>query len=194
MYRRVRTTEQNVLRAIRDRLRDKVEAYNDQNCVLLEQPIPEEIPGGQEFCTVSPGGGSYPPEMFTGGTIKVMTEDSQVIVTPLVRHMRDRTRRAEQALLSDEDGLTVRKHQILEALLGEDWEPVDVLGDYILKEQLAPRSAQAPGDIQVGKCKMVGMSLTFFAPFDWDIQPVGEVCAELVSGPCYDRDDELLNP
>lgn len=161
-------TQAEVLHAITQRLIDKIDQYNETSCFVLDQPVPEELPIGKECCTVSPGPGNFVPSLFGGAGIATLTEDATAVVTPLVRHVRGPAGRGTVKLLNEDDGLVTRKWEILQALLANDYD-LNIDGRYLLRDQLTPQSAAAPGETQIGKHKMLGLSITFHIPFDWAI-------------------------
>ena len=175
-------TQSEVLHAVVERLRSQISRYNEANCFISDQPVPSFFPSGREVCTVSPGAGQFGDALFTGAGIRTLTEDAQVIVTPLIRHKKDRAGQSEITLQSEYDGLLVRKGEILSALLYGDHDleiederprtPEEVAEQpvvmrKILRNQITPTSCQAPGEVRVGKYELTGMSINFAAPFDW---------------------------
>lgn len=168
------TTQMEVLTTLRERLIEKVPAYTEANCFILDQPIPPDFPIGREFCTVAPGGGAFVEATFAGGGYTTLTENATTVVTPMVRQVRDAPRTASKALLSQSDGLLERKWQILRALLYGDFDlsitdDQTALTRILLREQLSIRVADPPGFTQIGQTQMMGLSMTFNTPFDWGL-------------------------
>jgi hypothetical protein len=164
------TTQDLILTAIVDRLIASISEYNDQNCWETDDPVPLSHPGGYEFCTVSFGGGNFPTEFFAGGGAETLTEAGSVIIAPTVTLTGDRPRRRRRRLTGDSDGrnLMNRKRQILVALFGSDWEPVD--GDKpLLRDLPSPIHCSAPAEVHVGESLMLQMRLTVATIFDWDL-------------------------
>ncbi len=170
---RSRTTQSPILESIRDRLIEKVEDYNDQNCFVDDQSIPISLPGGRIGCTISPGGGRFPSEFFTGGGADTMVEDASVIVTPIIVTRIDRPRRSSRRILGDDvgsKGILWYKREILIALFADDmWEPR--LGDQPLcRDQIAPVNVEAPSDAVIGEATATAMRITISTPFDWSLR------------------------
>ena len=172
-------TQMEVLQAIRERLIAQVPAYTPANCFILDQPIPEELPIGREACTITPGNGQFVESMFAGSGFNTLTENATTIITPMVRQVRDKVRTSDRALLDLSDGLLQRKWEILRCLLEGDFD-LSIYQEttknyrWLLREQLSIRFADPPGFTQVGKYKMMGMSMTFNTPFDWGLPPLVE--------------------
>lgn len=71
---RSRATQDEILIAIRDRLRSAIDVLNDSNCFVTDQPIPWHMPKGAYCVTVAPGEGTFPTEFFEGGGNATLTE------------------------------------------------------------------------------------------------------------------------
>lgn len=174
LYTRKYTTQMEVLQEIRSRLIEKVPAYTDGNCFILDQPIPPDYPIGRECCTIAPGNGAFVEPMFAGGGFATLTENATTIVTPMVRQVRDAPRQAKTALLSQEDGLLERKWQILRACLHDNFDlsvvdETQAMTRFLLRDQLSVRAADPPGFTQIGQYQMMGLSIVFNTPFDWGL-------------------------
>lgn len=168
------TTQMEVLQEMRKRLIERVPAYTDANCFILDQPIPPDFPVGRECCTIAPGTGAFVEPMFAGAGFATLTENSTTIVTPMVRQVRDAPRQAKTALLSQEDGLLERKWQVLRAMLHDNFDlsivdEEQAMTRFLLRDQLSVRSADPPGFTQIGQYQMMGMSIVFNTPFDWGL-------------------------
>ena len=183
---RIFATQKDICEALVARLRLKISFYNDANCFVSDQPTPVIFPSGKEGCTVAPGPGQFDDIKFSGAGMATLGENATAIVTCFVRHKRDRPGRGEQKLLSQADGMLVRKQLIIGALFAHHWEPVHpVTGDQLLTSQLSPQSVTAPGDVTIGKDELVAFGLTVATPFDWLVQdPDGDDCAYLEGKPC----------
>ncbi len=167
--------QEHILQSIVERLIDKVERLNDQNCFLADQAIPITHPGGRYVVTVSMGAGSYVGQMFAGAGADTITEDGSVIITVILFNNLDRPRQSIRKIIGRDDqaaGLIQWKKQILRALFGFDdrWEPT--LGDQpLLREQIAPLRVDAPADVTVGEARGTAMKIIVSAVFDQKLEP-----------------------
>lgn len=170
-YLRAYSTPDEILAAIVDRLRERVAGYNDQNCWESDQPIPISHPGGGELCTVSMGGGDFPPEFFGGGGADTLTERGLIVVTPIVPVRGDRPYRRSRRVRSDPGSVLTRKRQILSALFADPtWEPA-VDGRPLLRELMSPGRATDPHDVTTGESRMIAIQISMNVLFDWSLQP-----------------------
>ena len=173
---RSRATQDEILVAIRDRLRTAIDVLNDSNCFVTDQPIPLHMPGGAYCVTVTPGEGTFPFEFFVGGGNATLTEQGSVIITPMVCMKLDRPFRSEQALLLPDRGLLWWKRAILQALLvwdpsnfpGPSWEVTDPNGRPLLRSELQPIRASAPADVP-DHGGWLGMQMIFAMQWDWEM-------------------------
>lgn len=170
---RSRTTQGPILTSIRDRLIEKIEDYNDQNCFIDDQAIPLTLPGGRIGCSISPGAGRFPTEFFAGGGADTLVEDGSVIVTPILVINLDRPRRSLRRLIGrdpETKGMLWYKEAILTALFGDDkWEPRD--GDIPLcRDMISPVNADAPADVMIGEATAIAMKIVISTPFDWSVR------------------------
>lgn len=172
---RGRTTQEKILTAIVDRLIDKIDRLNDQNCILADQAIPVNVPGGRFIVTVSPGSGSFVGQMFAGAGADTLSEDGSAIITPIVIQNLDRPRQSRRRLVGTDDqtlGLYEWKAEILSALFGyDDWEPADD-DQPLLREQLAPLRCDAPADVQIASATATAMKIIVSTVFDWQVRPL----------------------
>jgi hypothetical protein len=167
-------TQDLILIAFVDRLRDQIGEYNDQNCWETDDPIPLSHPGGNEFCTVSFGDGQFPGEFFAGGGSDTLTEAGSVIIAPTVPLQGDRPRRRRRRLVGEIDDpdkrtLLERKREILKALFASDWEPASD-DQPLLRDLPSPVACSAPAEVTVGEALMLQMRISIQTVFDWDIQ------------------------
>jgi len=170
--------QEDILAAFRDRLRVACEECDEMTCFISDQPIPVSIPAGGGHClTVSIGNGSFDQSLFAGGGHAALNEDSEIIVTIMIRISLDRVPQAERALISLDRGIISRwKRDVLKALLLSDpnlgaasqpWEPL--IGDKPLcREQIRPVTATSPADVP-GHQGWVGMQIAFAVSFDWEL-------------------------
>jgi hypothetical protein len=178
LTKRSRATQDEILEAFRDRLRDACPGCNDQTCFLSDQPIPSIIPAGGGHCiTIAAGGGSYDQRLFSNGGHENLNEDFQVIISALVKINIDRIPQAERALLAEDRGLlAVWKLNLLRYLILADpdlglesqhWEPAK--DDRPLCRDLPrPLHCSEPADVP-GHPGWIGFHLTFSVSFDWDL-------------------------
>ncbi|MGV3486233.1 MAG: hypothetical protein ACO1RT_17575 [Planctomycetaceae bacterium] len=164
------TTQDLVLIAFVDRLRDQIAEYTDQNCWESDDPVPLTHPGGGEFCTVSFGDGDFPAEFFAGSSDETLTEMGSVIIAPTIPMDGDRPRRRRRRLVDDSGGVSLihRKRQILRALFKSEWEPFVGLQP-LLRDMPSPVRCSAPGEVVIGEKKMLQMRITVRTVFDWDL-------------------------
>ncbi len=167
------TTQDLILIAIVDRLRGKIADYNDQNCWESDDPVPDSHDGGDEFCTVCFGDGSFPNEFFAGGGDATLTEMGSIIIAPSVLFRGDRPRRRRRRLVGNSadtkaKSLLNRKRQILTALFADHWDLADGAKP-LLRDMPSPVRCTAPGEIMVGQAKYSQMRLTIETTFDWDL-------------------------
>ncbi|MFG0261525.1 MAG: hypothetical protein ACF788_03965 [Novipirellula sp. JB048] len=164
-------SQDEILIAIVDRLRDQIDDYNDQNCWESDDPVPISHPGGNELCTVSFGPGQYPAEFFGGGGADTLTEVGSVIIAPTVPLQGDRPRRRSRRIHKDPDGRSLlhRKRQILSALFGSEWEP-SLAGQPLLRDMPSPIRCTPPGEVHIGDARMLQIQLSVQTIFDWSLQ------------------------
>jgi hypothetical protein len=172
-------TQDEILTAIRDRIRDTVpDCAEPKHCFISDQPIPDGsiFPTVSHFVTVSAGRGSFDQSLFTGGGHRTCNEDLQVILTPIVQMNLDRLPAGEQRLLHAKRGMSVWKRNLLSAMLLEDpedpnnsraWEPV-VDQRPLLRSQLRPLNSTEVADVP-GGLGHYGIHLTFSCSFDWKL-------------------------
>lgn len=171
---RSRTTQDKILADVVTRLIAEIPELNDQNCWLSDQPVPITIPGGRYAVTVTMGGGRFPHEFWASGGTDTLTEDGSLIVTPLVVSTIDRPRRKWKKISGGDNSanrvpsLLYFKHAILSALLGGGWEPAED-GVPLLRDMMAPLSADSPRDVAVGETIAAATQITFSTVFDWDV-------------------------
>lgn len=174
---RSRTKQERILFSVVDRLIDRVQYLNDQNCWVCDQPIPLSLPGGRYAVTVSPGGGQFPHEFFGGAGKDTLTEDGSLVITPIVVNTIDRPRRAWQKIAGGDDAdiveltpnLLSMKHDVLDSMIGDEaWEP-NHGGVPILRDMLSPISCTDPSDVPVGETQAIAMQIRFGTLFDWDL-------------------------
>lgn len=172
---RGQSDEEFILQSIVDRLRDKVERLNDQNCFICDQAIPLTHPGGRYLVTVSMGAASYVGQMFAGAGNATIAQDGSVIITVILINHLDRPRQSARRVIGNDDqtaGLIQWKKQILRALFGFDdgWEPFH--GDQpLLREQMAPLRVDAPADATIGEARGTAMKLIVSVVFDQKLEP-----------------------
>lgn len=165
---RGRTTQKLILQAFVARLIADIDDYNSQNCFVSDQPVPPQFIGGRSFCTVSPGSGRFPQEFFGGAGDHTLVEDASVIITPGMARKLDKPHKRDAVILNLSDSLVQRKHDILQSLFGEIWEPAD--GDQpLLRDLPSPVSVTAPADVRVGETDMIALQITVATVFDWDL-------------------------
>jgi len=164
------TTQDRILESIRDRLRDRIDEYNEATCFVSDSPNPLLIPPGDEFCVVSLGAGIFPAEFFVGGGANQLMEDATVVVSPYVQYAIDESGRLEEAILDHNRGILTRaKLRILRALIRDDWEP-EYHGSELLRDMIRPTQSSAPELLLTqGGLKFVSLSITFATPFDWEL-------------------------
>lgn len=174
---RDKTRQERILFSIVDRLIDQINELNDQNCWLSDQPVPLTIPGGRFAVTVSPGGGNFPHEFFSGGGSATLVEESHVVITPIVVNSVDRPRRSWRRVAGSDDAdyieltpnLLSLKRQIIKSLVASDtWEP-SYSNRPILRDQIAPVSCTEPSDVSLGETAAIAMQIRFSTVFDWDL-------------------------
>lgn len=164
------TTQERILLSIAQRLIAQIPVFTDQNCWVSDDPVPLSHPGGNEFCTVSFGSGTFADEFFAGAGDDTLTEMGSIVVAPTVPMTGQRVRRRSRRIANDPTGqhLSNRKRQILTALLADGWEPAD--GEKpLLRDMMSPKSCTAPGEVVIGEAKMLQIQLSFSTVFDWDL-------------------------
>lgn len=174
LSKRGRTTQDKILQSIVDRLIAEIDELTSDSCWLSDQAIPISMPAGRFAVTVSPGAGNFPQEFFSGGGAQTLTEECQVVITPLVVSPSDRPRRKWRKITGGETGnefpsLLYFKHAILKAVLADpEWEPRD--GDIpLLRDMLSPVSCSDARDVSVGETLASAMQIRFATVFDWDL-------------------------
>jgi hypothetical protein len=179
-------SEETLLRAIRDRLIDKVPSsvLTLRNCLITDAQVPLIFPV-DPFVTVSPGDAQFDQAAWIGGGVNQLTQRGYISVAPFVRCQLDQPPSMEHAMLHDTRGLLlVWKPAILKALLVSDdswdctcgnqhaWEPT--LGGYpILRDQLRPVSCSSPRYVppeKEGGIPFLSFVLTLEAVFDWELR------------------------
>lgn len=157
------TTQADVLKAIRDRLRDQLE-LDPSRCYLTRRPEddPKIPPGGAYYLTVSPGGGSFDEEDQQGGGWHQLQEKNSVTIAFYAPIATDRKDQAEELLLEEERGLLTIKKAILRALR-KDFYPTDSDGNR-LGVVFAISSTPAEDIGHVSR-----MMVSFATDFFWDL-------------------------
>lgn len=171
---RLNGTEEDLLLAVQDRLRDKVQGLNEANCFVCDVEIPEGdlMQFSDLVCTVCAGNARFPQGFFAGGGTEQLNQQFDIAVTLLRRSKLDRPHEVRAAWFDKSRGLiSVYKRQILTALLidrssgtTKPWEPMSG-GNYMLRDQLSPSACTGPR--QVNGIDFAGFTLTFSASFDW---------------------------
>lgn len=168
-----RATQKQILDAIVERLRDKVDDLGDTNCFASDQRQPVSWPPDHHAVTVSVGGGRFPEPFYASAGALTLCEQTTVAVTVWLHMDLDRSGRVEEALLSECGLISDWKPDILRALLiTEDddgnpipWHPVGEDGLGLLRNMLAPLSCSDVFTDAAGE--WIGMTLTFGVDFDW---------------------------
>lgn len=163
-------TQDLILSAFVDQLRCEIDGYNDQNCYESDDPVPATHPGGDEFCTVSMGAGTYPAEFYAGAGHETLTEMGSIIIAPTVPMRGDRINHRRRRLIDDTDrkSLLQRKIDILRALFATQWEPV-FQNRPLLRDMPSMTRCTAPGEVMVGEARYLQIQLTIQTTFDWDL-------------------------
>jgi hypothetical protein len=170
-------TQDEILEAFRDRLREACPGCTDLTCFISDQPIPIIIPGGSHCVTIAAGKGSFDQQMFANAGHACLNEDTQIIISPLIQINLDRVPQSERALIASDRGLVkVWKRNILRTLILADpdlgrqsqhWEPAK--GDRPLcRDQIRPLYVSEPADVP-GHSGWTGLHITFSVSFDWDL-------------------------
>jgi hypothetical protein len=193
--RRSRATQDDILLAFADRLREH-ELLNHQNVVISDQPVPDDMPGGGFCLAVAPGPGQYPRELWESAGHAQATEDGSVIVGVYTKIVRDRRGRKEFSLFGRREqdaspqpdarrpNLMAWKRAILKLLVvGEptlassgnvalssfrqSWEPSR---DGIPLCRDIPTPIRSTGVLDVPDFPgWIGLQITFAVAWDWDL-------------------------
>jgi hypothetical protein len=176
------TTEHELLQAILNRLRAKVEWCTESTCILTASPVPNVFPAADPICTVCLGDSQFDQALWSGGGAAQLTEYATVIVTPMARCKLDSPPKYQQALLHAHRGLfRTYKTDILKALfLADDtcadypqtWQPLDSDGNQIMRDfALTPISSSPAQELfqSAEGREWLGLEMMFRATFDWTL-------------------------
>lgn len=194
---RGRASQDEILEAIANRLL-AMPIGSPANVIVSDQPTPapEAFASGKTLITVSPGAGTYPEGLWTGGHASTGTEDGSVIIGIYVRSVADKAGSFWRLLIGAPKGakttapslLWLKRMVLKQLLVAEDevtitgsyksWEPT--VNEYnpgdntqifirpLLRDTLSPRRATAPLDVP-GMEGWVGMQITFACTWDWEL-------------------------
>lgn len=169
---RIPTDQVTVLTAVVGRLIDQVSEFNPANCFLSLETEPDFRLSHPLCCLVSPMGGQFEHDVFVGGGMDAVIEDSGVIVSVWSNLKRDQRGHAGRVLADQSRGLLILKGRILAALAGHDLADGD--GNQLLVNLMAPRQSQHPQTgVQVDQ--LTGFSLMFATDFEWDLTAAAAV-------------------
>jgi hypothetical protein len=169
-----RATQAEIMLAIVQRLRERVDGLTDSTCFISDQRMPVSWPAGHLACTVVAGEGEVDDAMWTGGGYSTICEHLQIQITIWLRCMLDQIPRAEASLAGEEGMLSRFKPQLIRALLLEkyggrieNWMPAGSDGLGLLRNPLQLLRCGAP--LPDSEQKYLGMTLFFRASFDWRV-------------------------
>lgn len=167
---RVRTTQCEVLLAVLRRLRSGL-GLDDRNCYPALDPLdaPTFPKGGNFFLAVGFGDGAFDRDAQIGGGDQQCTEAASFLVVIYTRIKTDSANQAGRMLRDAERGALAVKHQVLQALVGEDL--VDAEANTFLRQLIPVRSAERPTPLTSQKLRIavLRLALEFHLEFDWDL-------------------------
>jgi len=166
-----KATQDVILAAVVERLHTQIDELTEDTCILTEDPYPSHSPPGDVFVTVSIGDGNFDEGMFAAGGVEQVFERSAIVVTVFSRVSTDRKDEATGVLLDPERGmLSVWKRKVLQAILKDNWDPVDGnTGLELTRNMFAPLSAGAPQRVEDDGISYSMMSLVFSMDYDWNL-------------------------
>jgi len=184
LNKRSRAEQSDILEAFATRLRE-YSIFSDNTVDVCDQSVPTVMPQGELAIVVSPGGGSFPQELWEGGHHATATENGRVIVGIYKRSLRDRPGRRESGLLDKRGkspGLLELKRVVLQFLTvaslkdgvsSQPWEPilVDPRTDTsrpLLRDLPIPISVTPVLDVPEHK-GWIGLQITFACSWDWEL-------------------------
>ena len=175
-------TDFDLLKAVKDRLLDKVPKLTDGLCMICDEPVPPKayFPRGDIACTLALTDGTFDKAKYDCGGANQLTERKQLVVTMFTRAKIDQPPRAEYSMLDPERGMLARyKPLLLATILVEDlsaailqpWQPLRN-GRPIIRGSITPDRSQGPREVLDD---WMGLSLFFDVEHDWELRsPVTE--------------------
>jgi len=172
-------TEADMLEAVQNRLRDKIEEYNETNCWFDDDPLPtRDDPGHFLFaCSVSPVDGNFNQEDQLGGSRCMLQESSGFIITPMRRYEVDYPQTADEVMVAAPDDAIIKKWKpaILNALLIDRssagvvtaWEPTTAAGLLMLTDSIKAVTSGRPKRHQ--EWPILYCTMVFSCGFRWKI-------------------------
>ena len=158
------TTHDEVLVAIRDRLRNVLDLSPAQCFLSLSRWAPGKFgPGGEYWIVIAPWGSSFDESEQAGGGRLMVVERAEVEVAICTRIHVDQAERMEQAFLDANRGLFARKKAVIDALAGHDL--LDASGNPLLVGNIQLVQAR-PVEYELETGQAV-LSLIFSTPFCW---------------------------
>lgn len=157
------TTQEAVLQAIVDRLREQLD-LNPSTCFLSIDPEPCANISHNLFLTVSPDGGQFREGEFAGAGENLVIENTHAVITIFSQIRLDRVEHATSFLTDNARGVLTMKRKVLKALAGHIL--VDTDGNALLVDYLEPVSAPRP---QSDRAKIGDVQLWFSTNFHWDL-------------------------
>lgn len=168
-----KVTQENVLMAFLDRIRDKIEDANQHNSWLDDNlQLPEQLP--QKFgYAVAAGPSQYDTE--TQETVCDVFEESSVLVSVFTSVTTDHVRHLEDVIAKSKISILKQKSKVLRAIIRASdepnnfmrWMPTNENGDWMLTELPKIQAATAPTKLQ--SHPMIELTMTFKAKFNVEI-------------------------
>lgn len=181
LNRRSRATQEDILNAFAERLRQVYDPLNERNVVVDDQAIPAITPPGRFYITISPGEGQFDKSLWETNGHATANEEGTIVVCCMSVNRRDPAGRSSQALLGT-DGLLPWKRKILAAYAVEypnlrhispPWEPMklDVEADEIFPLlRNPPRPVHVTSISDVTECEgWRAFQIAYSCSWDWDL-------------------------
>lgn len=170
-------TEIDLLIAIRDRLRQRVDWCSESNCYITRQQIPSVVSATAPFATILYDDSSHDTNYYDGGGPMQTKMDVNILISIITRCGLDQPPKSELALIDDQVGALTYRNQVLQALLVSDdscehyrspWNPVNVVTGVPFLRDYGLRLARASGlrDLSTDKLNLMGTVCHFVGTMD----------------------------
>lgn len=161
-----------VLQAVVDKIRTDInDAFGGEStCFISDTPWPGVEVQDELFCTVSPNNSDFQFDDPVGGGAEGIIENAVFNITIWSKILLDRIERNGIELTDKDRGILTLKRRVLKSLAGQQLysdapdNTVPLLTAHLRPlNSLHPPSRQGDGDFS-------SLSITFLAPFYWDLQ------------------------